>query len=364
MELDKKIEELFTLKCSKKNCEKKSQDFHVLFSSIICDKCFGYIKDNIKNKDYYIKSDLLLKNCKSHFKNYSYFDQESLCFFCEFCAIPKTAKKINEYDIEFQIEKMNNFDKLVNSKINIEYPRFYEQLVKRIILTYKKYGKTQKFNAYYNALNVIKFLSNYSILAPFCQKCKKIFHMNILANSNNIIEPNEKEAKFTLEVSCKCSKLNYYSIEEFENIMNSNICDNCNNSFTQKDLIYDAIFDKFLCQKCANQKLSLDYLGFNEFIYICWIHKKSFDSYCKKCGKLFCYECKNLNSHEIVQLNNDINKKYPDFLNRVDWFIKIKNHGLLNLEYGKENCKIISEIIKKELEQLIKIVEKKNNKTF
>ena len=369
IDLDKIIENLFTLKCPKKNCQKKSNDFHVLLSHIICNECLGYVKDINKKRNYYIQSDSLLKKCKSHYKKYSYYDQESHCFFCENCDIPKTSKTFNEYANEFQIEKMNILDKLVDSKNDMVFPKYYEQLIKRIIETYKNYGKTQKFNAYYNTLNAINFISNYSILAPFCQKCKEIIHMNILENINNKPKEGnddsiEGKSEYTLEVSCQCSKLNYYSIKDFENKMNSNTCDNCNNPFTQTDLIYDAIFDQFFCQNCARQKLSLDYIRFNEFIYICWIHKKSFDYYCNKCGKLFCSECKNLNNHKIVKLNNEMNKEYPDFLNKTDWFIKIKNHGLLNLEYDKEDCKIVSENIIKELEQLIKTVEKEKNKSF
>ena len=361
MDLDETIENLFTLKCSQKSCQKECYDFHVLFSSIICDKCFGSVKASAKKTNNYIKCDSLLTKCKFHYIKYSYYDKKSHCFFCENCLIPNASKTLNEYDNEFQIEMLNKLNILVDSKNDMIYPKYYELLIKRIIETYEKYGKTQKFNVYYNAFNVINFLSNYSILSPFCQKCNEIFHINILENNNKVIE---KENKFTLEASCKCSKINFSSIEDFENIINANICDNCNKSFTQTDLIYDAIFGKFLCQDCASQKLSLDYIRFSEFIYICWIHKQNFDCYCRKCGKLFCSECKNLHNHEIIKLNNEINKEYPYILKSSDWFIKLKNHGLLNLEHDKKECKTISEITIKELNQLIKTVEKGNKKFF
>lgn len=106
--------------------------------------------------------------------------------------------------------------------------------------------------------------------------------------------------------------------------------------------------------------ISLDYIKFNEFIYICGIHKKSFNYYCSKCGKLSCSECNNLDNHEFAKLGHEQNE-YP-YLNSVNWFIKLKNHGLLNLKYNKKDCKAVSKNIQIEIEKLIKAVEKEKKK--
>ena len=351
IDLDNLIENLFTLRCCV--CQKESIDFYILSASIICDKCSKY--KNIKNKvTNYLKNDSLLKKCKFHFTRYSYYDKESHLFLCEYCEIPKSAKKLQEYNEEFK--ENDKLVELLNSKNQKKLlcPKYYELLIKRIIQTYENYGN-KKFNAYYNSLNVVNFLSNYSILSPFCKNCREIFHIKISDKMSN--------EDITLDVSCKCSELNKCSIKDFENKIDLNTCDNCKNFFSQVDLIYDNIFDEFLCQNCAEKKKSLDYIRFNEFIYICLIHKKSFDSYCSECGKLFCSECKNLNKHNIGKLNCE-NKEYPKLLNSTDWFLKLKNSGLLNLKYGNKNCASNSEIIKTELEKLIKTLEKEKIKSF
>jgi len=366
IDLDKAIENLFTLKCCKKNCQKKSYNFHVLFSSIICDKCLKDTKNINQATNNYIKSESLLKKCISHLEKYSYYDEESHCFFCEFCNISKASKKLNEYDKTFKNEITTQLDNFVKTKTKIIYPKYYELLIKRIIETYERFGKSVKFNAYYNLLNANYFLSNYSILAPFCQKCREIFHIENI--SNKIIEREDNsfgnESTIKFDFSCKCRKLNHYTIKDFENLINSNTCENCNNSFAQDDLIYDIIFEKFFCQDCAKQMISLDYIRFNEFIYICWIHKKSYSYYCSKCGKLFCSECKNLNNHEFTRLNQE-QKEYT-YLISVNWFIKLKSHGLLNLKYNRKDCKSVSKNIQIELEKLIKTAEKEKekNKSF
>lgn len=362
IDLDKSIENLFTLKCCKKNCRKESQDFHVLYSSIICDKCLKDTKNINQVTNNYIKSDSLLTKCISHFTKFSYYDDESHSFFCEFCNISKASKKLNEYEKKFKKEFTDKLDEFVKSKNKIIYPKYYELLIKRIIETYENFGKRVKFNVYYNLFNLNNFLLNYFILAPFCQKCREIFHISNINNKISEIEDNtfEKEAIINFSFSCKCRKLNHCNIKDFENLINSNICENCNNTFKQEDLIYDIIFEKFFCQYCAKKQLSLDYIRFNEFIYICWIHKKTFDYYCSKCWKLFCSECKNLDNHEFVKLNDE-QKEYP-YLNSVNWFIKLKNHGLLNLKYNNKDCKAASKNIQIELEKLIKIVEKEKEK--
>ena len=366
IDLDKAIENLFTLKCCKKNCIKKSYDFHVLFSSIICDKCLKDTKNINQATNNYIKSESLLKKCISHLEKYSYYDEESHCFFCEFCNISKASKKLNEYDKKFKNEFTTQLDNFLKTKTKIMYPKYYELLIKRIIVTYERFGKSVKFNAYYNLLNASDFLSNYSILAPFCQNCREIFHIENI--SNKIIEREDNsfgnESTIKFDFSCKCRKLNHYTIKDFENLINSNTCDNCNNYFAQADLIYDIIFEKFFCQDCAKQMISLDYIRFNEFIYICWIHKKSYSFYCSKCGKLFCSECKNLNNHEFTRLNQ-VQKEYT-YLISVNWFIKLKSHGLLNLNYNRKDCKSISKNIQIELEKLIETgeKEKEKNKSF
>jgi len=366
IDLDKAIENLFTLKCCKKNCQKKSYDFHVLFSSIICDKCLKDTKNINQATNNYIKSESLLKKCISHLEKYSYYDEESHCFFCEFCNISKASKKLNEYDKKIKNEFTTQLDNFLKTKTKIMYPKHYELLIKRIIETYERFGKSVKFNAYYNLLNASDFLSNYSILAPFCQNCREIFHIENI--SNKIIEREDNsfgnESTIKFDFSCKCRKLNHYTIKDFENLINSNTCDNCNNSFAQSDLIYDIIFEKFFCQDCAKQMTSLDYIRFNEFIYICWIHKKSYSYYCSKCGKLFCSECKNLNNHEFTRLNQE--QKEDTYLISVNWFIKLKSHGLLNLNYNRKDCKSISKNIQIELEKLIETgeKEKEKNKSF
>lgn len=56
-----------------------------------------------------------------------------------------------------QKETTDKKDKFVESKKEIIYPKYYELLIKRIIETYKNYGKNLKFNAYYNALMQVTF---------------------------------------------------------------------------------------------------------------------------------------------------------------------------------------------------------------
>ena len=348
-DLDRTIIDQFTLKCS---CGKESENFHFLIAKIICDKCLNKYQDFMKKNEKYINNNQLLNKCINHFKKYSFYNIKNKLLFCEYCNIPNDSKPLNEFDNEF---KINIIDKLNDFKV---FPKNYELLINKIIQTYKNYGKTQKFNIYYNLSNLVNFLTDYSTLAPFCQKCKEIYFFNNLDEINN--DSAEKESNFNLEVSCKCSKLNFNSIQEFENKINSNICENCNKNFNQIDLIFDEIKEKFLCKDCCEKTGSFDYVCFNEFIYFCWYHLKNYEFYCLKCGKFFCNDCKILDNHTIIKLKKNDNKNYSLVLNEKNWFIKLKKEGLLNLKFEKkEECKINN--IEQHLNNLITTAEKENN---
>lgn len=64
----------------------------------------------------YIKNDSLLTKYISYFTKYSYYDEESHCFFCEFCSISKASKKLNDYDIKFIKEITVQLDIFFESK--------------------------------------------------------------------------------------------------------------------------------------------------------------------------------------------------------------------------------------------------------
>lgn len=105
--------------------------------------------------------------------------------------------------------------------------------------------------------------------------------------------------------------------------------------------------------------MSLDYIRFNEFIYICWIHKKSFIYYCSICGKLFCSECKNLNNHEFTRLNQEKKRIYKSISKNIqiklEKLIKAmeKEKEKKNLFKIKINFEEISSLIRDDLSSMI-----------
>ena len=365
-DLDRHIINLTNMKCSSIQCKSKSSYFHYFFKGIKCDNCLKCFLEKNKNKmpNDYIKYDLLPKTCKNHSKVYTFYDDERHLLFCEYCIIPGSAKKIIELQENCRDNLLSNFKEIKES-----YSKYYEKLTKIIIETYKKYGKSSVLNAYYNLLNLNNFLKNYSIIIPLCLKCKQIFRFNI-KNDNYISKENKlliesKCIENSFEISCKCkNNYQYNSIGEFEKEMNSIDCDNCSKSFEQKYILYDCISEKNFCEDCSKEFISLDYIRLNELKFICWIHKLKFEFYCKKCYKLFCIKCENINDHEFVKLaNRNISTElFLKMFSNRDWPINLVKNGLYNLENETTSCNRninIRKIIKEQKTNIIKKFEEK-----
>ena len=317
-DVDKFIENSFTLKCQL--CHKK--DDHVNFSikSLICDTCIANKKIKIT-----LKGESIPNTCVEHNKKYEYYDPEEHLLFCEYCDITKNSVKVDDYIKNLKISN------IIIPSYSLDIFPCYSSLAKRINVTYEMAKKKSPclINSYLNLLNLKKFIEEFPIISPLCQICKEIFNINI----------RQTKESNAFEISCKCGKNDYSSIEELEKEIDTIVCNNCENSFNQVDMFLDFLSEEILCKKCLNERNSFDCLRFNEIAYVCSIHKNKYKFFCDKCGKLICEKCKNLDNHNLVELKacNNLESKFSVF-NGSKWFIKLINEGLLNLKNEGKNC--------------------------
>ena len=221
----------------------------------------------------------------------------------------------------------------------------YSSLAKRINETYEMAKKKSPclINSYLNLLNLTKFIEEFPIISPLCQMCKEIFNINI----------SQTKDSNTFELSCKCGKKVYSSVEELEKEIDTIVCNNCEKSFNQVDMFLDFLSEEILCKKCLNERNTFDYIRFNEIAYICDIHKNKYEFFCDKCGKFFCEKCKNLDNHNFVALKacDNLESKFSVF-SGLKWFIKLINGGLFNLKNEGKNCYVKNKNITDEFNKL------------
>ena len=345
--LGKLIEKSYNLKCFL--CKNNSENINYISKTLICDNCLA--KKNIKSC---IKEENIPNICPEHGNRYNYYEPKTHRLYCEYCKLPSSSISVEEYkkELDFSI-----------SKYNVEpdyfaYFTYYTNLIKRINKTFEvSKRKSYEINAYLNLLNLKEFIEKFSIISPLCQNCKEIYQIDYIEKNENKI----------LDISCKCDKYSFFSINEFENKINSIICDECQNIFCQNKMFFDFLTEKKLCEKCLNEKNSFDYILFNEIAYICNLHKNKFNFYCEKCGKFFCNECKNFDNHKLIEIiENKEDNKILNILDKSKCLIKLKQEGFLNLKHGRDICfnnnnKNIDEDFKKFKR---KIEKKENNDLY
>lgn len=315
-DLDKFIEQNYTLKCQKCSCLDKDGNIILYSKKLICKDCRSKI--SAKNKEAYIKNDSIPNKCAlNDNKKYEFYDPKTHRLYCQYCLI-KSAVQIKDYEKAIKIEIIN-IPK--NSFSSIPY---FDNLGNKIIKTYEMMKKTPAgINSYLNLLNLKKFLEDYSMIVPLCNICKEIFNFDISENTQNN----------SFEISCKCGKKSFPSLEDFEIKIDLIKCDNCEKELKQSNMFLDFLTQDILCEKCLNEKGVFDYIRYNEIPYICDIHTNKFISFCNICGKFLCDKC-DAADHNIIEIkasHEDDEKKYKIFSNSK-WFLKLKGEGFLNLK--------------------------------
>ena len=184
-DLDKEIEDNFTLKCSKKFCSKMSTNFNYISGSVICDDCLKIFNANKEIQKINLNS--LGTICLYHKEKYKYYSKDKNILYCDSCLF----KKENVYELK-NFRKEENKEKL-NINIEDECPinDYFKILFERINRTYEIFIKNNIPNAYFNLKNLNNFLDDFNIISPFCPKCNKIYHINIYHKSlSNINKGN------------------------------------------------------------------------------------------------------------------------------------------------------------------------------
>ena len=338
--IDKIIENNFTLSCQNNSCNGKNTEINYFSKKLLCDICIK--SNNIKT---YIPNESIPNICLEHDKKYQYYDPQQHKLFCEYCNFPKSVINIDVYKKQIKTQNIQISD---NSLDKLPY---FSNLAKRIIQTYEitKRKSAPFLNSYLNLSNLKKFLDEYLIISPLCQECKTLYNFSIPENAkNNIL------------ISCKCGTYSYSSVNELENKIDCITCNECKNNFNQKNMYWDFLSEDILCEKCLNKRNTFDFLRYNELAYICSIHKIKYYFFCEKCGKYFCEKCKNLENHNLIKINKDIDfdNKFS-FLSGFKWFEKIKNEGFLNLKSQGNICYNADKNLSEEISNFKIIIEKK-----
>ena len=348
-DLNEKIEDDYTIKCLNYLCKNDCSTFHYLSLGLRCDNCFQIMKSKIKRRSQLneITYNSIPTTCKIHFSKFKLHDKDSHISYCEECNPNRNFENFDEIVKKYKLgfgEKIKEIDK----KKNI-VPFYYRPLFDRIIQSYEIYKTKPDINIFLNIINVLTFIDDYYKIIPLCPECKIIYNLNIVFNDNyNDDNENSKvnesdlnnEKTILIEASCKCSK-NKYTINEFNEVINSVKCYECEKIFEQKDLVYDNISENILCEKCFQKTNQLDKLHYNEIPYICPIHWNNSECYCENCNSFFCDKCIKYNNitnvHTIKRLGKT-NQIENLILNKFNWFQKVTKHGLFNLPIGTKKC--------------------------
>lgn len=273
-DIDKVIEDNFILRCQVSSCEKKDSNntnFIFYLNKLICYTCYkNYESKKHKTKSSYIENNLIPCTCKIHYSKFIYYEESNNNFYCAKCNYPKNVLNVDALKKKYG-NKLFNYNIIENS-----VPSCFKKLYQILINDYKKYGDNLKvINAFFNIENLKNYIENYLIsFSPICPDCKIIYSIKIDDKTNNIE---------TIEVSCKCNDNTFNSLEEFEKQINQIECQKCNKIFQQNNIFYDFLSENFICFECMEKRNTLDYILFNEICYICCLHKKEFQYYCKKC---------------------------------------------------------------------------------
>lgn len=358
-DIDKVIEDNFILRCQVSSCEKRDSNntnFIFYLNKLICETCYkNYESKKHKRKSSYIENNLIPCTCKMHYSKFIYYEESNNNFYCAKCNYPQNVLKIDVLKKKYG-NKLLNYNIIENS-----VPFCFKKLYQILINDYKKYGENLKaINALFNIENLKKYIENYLIcFSPICPDCKIIYSIKLEDKTNN---------KETIEVSCKCDDKTFNSLEEFEKHINQIECQKCNKIFKQNNIFYDFLSENFICFECMEERKPLDYILFNEICYICCLHKKEFQSYCKKCGESFCCECNNTDSHELILFEKNNTKKYSDEklvkFEHLNWFKKLKENNCLFFENCSNKCSNKKTMEKCGIEKLRQKIGKVSFETF
>ena len=316
IDLDEFIENYYTLKCQ--NCSQNKEDnINFCSNKLICNDCLQ--RFNIKN---YITNDSIPNKCLDDDNTkYEFFEPKTHRLYCEYCA-KKGCMRIEEFK--------KSFEQPTISLRTLKPIPYFNNLKERIIKTYEKSKKQPSIiNSYLNLSNLEKFINNYSIISPLCQRCKEVYNINVHENLENN----------SFEISCKCGQEKFNSVIEFEKKIDLIECDVCRNKYNQGNMFLDFLTQDILCEKCLIEKCAFDYIRFNEIPYICSLHKNNYCFFCQNCGKFFCDKC-DTEEHNLVEINKfreNIEKKYSIFSN-FDWFKKLTKEGYFNLTFNRKIC--------------------------
>ena len=182
-----------------------------------------------------------------------------------------------------------------------------------------------------------------------CPKCKELIKINI------------KDYKIFLYDCKNGHKLDNIFINEFEKTQNIDeskiICNICNNNDKSK-AFNNQFFKCFSCDinicplcKLNHEKVHKNIYNYDIINYMCKIHNKSYNSYCKKCNKNLCILCeKEHNNHgiisygEIIPNIDNLNEEMNKYKQKIDDLNKVINKFILKLNSIIENMKIIYKI--------------------
>ena len=346
-DLDQFIEQKFTLKCQK--CSRLDKDGNIILYSkkMICKDCHSKLKAN--NKDDYIKNDSIPNKCPlNDNKKYEFYDPQMHRLYCQYC-VNKNAMLVEDFEKSIKFEVINI------PKSSFSSIPYFDNFGNKIIKTYEMMKKTPAgINSYLNLLNLKNFLDDYTMIVPLCRNCKEIFYFDVCETTQNN----------SFELSCKCGKKSFSSVEDLEKKLDLIKCDNCENELKQSNMFLDFLTQDIVCEKCLYEKGVFDYIRYNEIPYICNIHSNKFISFCKACGKFLCGKC-DIKAHNLIEIKEslDDNEKKYEIFNKSKWFMKLKNEGFLNLKsdrviHEKKNTNILSKF--KEFKAIIEDSEKKS----
>ena len=87
-DLDQRIEQNYTLKCSKDFCLKISKNINYFYpGNLVCDNCLMMLKEKRDIQE--IDHSCIGRICIYHKEKYKYFNKENNLLYCESCCYPK-----------------------------------------------------------------------------------------------------------------------------------------------------------------------------------------------------------------------------------------------------------------------------------
>lgn len=128
---------------------------------------------------------------------------------------------------------------------------------------------------------------------------------------------------------------------------------------------------QYFCPKCyeihENKKYNHDSLNIEDIYTKCILHKKEFKGYCLSCGENICLKCftKHEKRQHIIQYYKELepNAEDNEFINLI---IKNKEEqiNIISQYLENERCEIIDDEVVKKVEELINLINNKNEEIF